>query len=162
MLARGGGSVTLGALARPRGDVQVAPRDHRSPHRVDRRARNLLPRLSGRERRARRLRALARGVRTGRRALPPLRCSPGRNARHRWTVNGSVRALSKVELLRPPTSDAHLATMRAHVRADAKDRPGVYRMLSADGEIVYVGKSKKVRTRLLSYFRCAFPEEKGT
>ncbi|MDB4883148.1 MAG: UvrB/UvrC protein [Gemmatimonadetes bacterium] len=51
--------------------------------------------------------------------------------------------------------------MRAHVRATAKDRPGVYRMLSADGEIVYVGKSKKVRTRLLSYFRCAFPEDKG-
>ncbi|MEO7180437.1 MAG: UvrB/UvrC motif-containing protein [Gemmatimonadaceae bacterium] len=51
--------------------------------------------------------------------------------------------------------------MRAHVRATAKDRPGVYRMLSADGEIVYVGKSKRVRTRLLSYFRCAFPEEKG-
>ena len=51
--------------------------------------------------------------------------------------------------------------MRAHVRATAKDRPGVYRMLSSDGEIVYVGKSKRVRTRLLSYFRCAFPEEKG-
>jgi excinuclease ABC subunit C len=26
---------------------------------------------------------------------------------------------------------------------------------------VYVGKSKRVRSRLLSYFRCAFPEEKG-
>ena len=51
--------------------------------------------------------------------------------------------------------------MRAHVRAHAKDRPGVYRMLSSDGEIVYVGKSKKVRTRLLSYFRCVFPEDKG-
>jgi excinuclease ABC subunit C len=51
--------------------------------------------------------------------------------------------------------------MRAHVRATAQDRPGVYRMLAADGEIVYVGKSKRVRTRLLSYFRCAFPEEKG-
>lgn len=51
--------------------------------------------------------------------------------------------------------------MRAHVRAGAEDRPGVYRMLSADGEIVYVGKSKRVRSRLLSYFRCAFPEEKG-
>jgi excinuclease ABC subunit C len=51
--------------------------------------------------------------------------------------------------------------MRAHVRANATDRPGVYRMLSSDGEIVYVGKSKKLRTRLLSYFRCAFPEEKG-
>ena len=34
-------------------------------------------------------------------------------------------------------------------------------MLSADGEIVYVGKSKKLRTRLLSYFRCTFPEDKG-
>jgi excinuclease ABC subunit C len=72
-----------------------------------------------------------------------------------------VRALSKVALLRPPTSDAQLAAMRAHVRATAKDRPGVYRMLSADGEIVYVGKSKRVRTRLLSYFRCSFPEDKG-
>lgn len=45
--------------------------------------------------------------------------------------------------------------MRASVRATAKDRPGVYRWLSADGEVVYVGKSKKLRTRLLSYFRCA-------
>jgi len=26
---------------------------------------------------------------------------------------------------------------------------------------VYVGKAKRLRTRLLSYFRCAFPEEKG-
>jgi excinuclease ABC subunit C len=74
-----------------------------------------------------------------------------------------MRALSKLkkELLRPPTSDAQLAAMRAEVRSQAKDRPGVYRMLSADGEIVYVGKSKKLRTRLLSYFRCSFPEDKG-
>ena len=34
-------------------------------------------------------------------------------------------------------------------------------MLSSDGEIVYVGKSKRLRSRLLSYFRCAFPEDKG-
>jgi excinuclease ABC subunit C len=34
-------------------------------------------------------------------------------------------------------------------------------MISSDGEIVYVGKSKRIRSRLLSYFRCAFPEEKG-
>jgi excinuclease ABC subunit C len=72
-----------------------------------------------------------------------------------------VRALPKVDLLRPRTSDAQLATLRAHVRANAQDRPGVYRMLSPDGEIVYVGKSKRIRTRLLSYFRCAYPEEKG-
>ena len=34
-------------------------------------------------------------------------------------------------------------------------------MIASDGEIVYVGKSKRVRSRLLSYFRCAFPEDKG-
>ncbi len=71
------------------------------------------------------------------------------------------RARSTVDHPRPPTSDAQLATMRAAVRSLAKDRPGVYRMLSAEGEIVYVGKSKKLRTRLLSYFRCSFPEDKG-
>jgi len=51
--------------------------------------------------------------------------------------------------------------MRSRIRAEAADRPGVYRMLAADGEIVYVGKSKQLRTRLLSYFRGEFPEDKG-
>jgi excinuclease ABC subunit C len=51
--------------------------------------------------------------------------------------------------------------MRSLVKKDAADRPGIYRMLSPTGEVVYVGKSKRVRTRLLSYFRCAYPEEKG-
>ena len=72
-----------------------------------------------------------------------------------------MRAKAKAELLRPPTSEAQLASMRNAVRSGVKDRPGVYRMLSAEGEIVYVGKSKKLRTRLLSYFRCSFPEDKG-
>lgn len=62
---------------------------------------------------------------------------------------------------REPTSDAQLAAMRTLVRESAADRPGIYRMLSSTGEVVYVGKSKRVRTRLLSYFRCAYPEEKG-
>ena len=34
-------------------------------------------------------------------------------------------------------------------------------MLSRDGEVLYIGKSKRVRTRLMSYFRCAYPEDKG-
>ena len=72
-----------------------------------------------------------------------------------------MRALSSVGLLRPRTSDAQLATMRDAVKAGAKDQPGVYRMLANDGEIVYVGKSKKLRTRLLSYFRCDYPADKG-
>lgn len=59
------------------------------------------------------------------------------------------------------TTDSQLKALRAQVRADAADRPGTYRMVAGDGEILYVGKSKQVRTRLLSYFRCAYPEDKG-
>jgi excinuclease ABC subunit C len=62
---------------------------------------------------------------------------------------------------REPTSDAQIAAMKDRVRTGAADRPGIYRMLSSTGEVVYVGKSKRVRSRLLSYFRCAYPEEKG-
>lgn len=42
--------------------------------------------------------------------------------------------------------------LRATAR-EARNSPGVYRMLAADGEVLYVGKSKTLRTRLLSYFR---------
>ena len=64
-------------------------------------------------------------------------------------------------MARAQTSEAHIATMRGEVRASAQDRPGIYRMMSSDGEVLYIGKSKRVRTRLMSYFRCAYPEEKG-
>ncbi len=44
-------------------------------------------------------------------------------------------------------------SLRDEVRAAAEDRPGVYRWLSANGRILYVGKSVRLRSRLLSYFR---------
>ena len=69
--------------------------------------------------------------------------------------------MSKVKLRRPPTSDVQLRVMRTHVRENALDRPAVYQMVAADGEIVYVGTSKQLRSRLLSYFRAAFPDDKG-
>ena len=69
-----------------------------------------------------------------------------------------MRTLSRLKLFQ--ASKDQLAAMRADVRAHCDDRPGVYRMLAPDGEIVYVGKSKRIRTRLLSYFRCG-PDEKG-
>jgi excinuclease UvrABC nuclease subunit len=34
-------------------------------------------------------------------------------------------------------------------------------MITETGEVTYVGKSKRLRTRLLSYFRAAYPEEKA-
>lgn len=49
--------------------------------------------------------------------------------------------------------------LRAHVRAHAENRPGTYRMLGPGGELLYVGKSIRVRTRLLSYFRAARGEK---
>src|ERR1700704_4108107 len=70
-----------------------------------------------------------------------------------------IRGAARLE--RQPTSDAQLAIMRTNVRDSAVDRPGVYRMLSSEGEVLYVGKSKRVRSRLMSYFRCEYPEDKG-
>jgi excinuclease ABC subunit C len=52
-----------------------------------------------------------------------------------------------------------LDELRANVRAHAENRPGTYRMLGPGGELLYVGKSIRVRTRLLSYFRAARGEK---
>jgi excinuclease ABC subunit C len=57
--------------------------------------------------------------------------------------------------------DGALLALRAGVREQARDLPGIYRMLAPGGEVLYIGKSKRVRSRLLSYFRCAFPDDKG-
>lgn len=51
--------------------------------------------------------------------------------------------------------------MLAVVKSDASDRPGTYRLLGKDGEVLYVGKSKGVRTRLLTHFRAAYPKDKS-
>jgi excinuclease ABC subunit C len=53
------------------------------------------------------------------------------------------------------------ATLRERVRASARNRPGTYRMLGEGGEVLYVGKSKQVRTRLLSYFRAKEGDKAG-
>lgn len=52
------------------------------------------------------------------------------------------------------------AELREHVRGRAENRPGVYRMVGPGGALLYVGKSLRIRGRLLSYFRCR-PGEKG-
>ncbi|MEP6832981.1 MAG: GIY-YIG nuclease family protein [Gemmatimonas sp.] len=50
--------------------------------------------------------------------------------------------------------------LRETVRKNAENRPGVYRMRNSQGELLYVGKSKQIRTRLLSYFRLPWPEHR--
>lgn len=44
-------------------------------------------------------------------------------------------------------------SLRENIRAAAENRPGVYRMYGPGEELLYVGKSVHVRSRVLSYFR---------
>lgn len=60
-----------------------------------------------------------------------------------------------------PIPSTDLEQLRRRVRALAENRPAVYRMLDASGRILYVGKAKRLRTRLLSYFRSEYPEDKA-
>lgn len=56
--------------------------------------------------------------------------------------------------VRPPqSSPAHRKQLRALVREGCQRRPGVYRMIGPTGIVIYVGQSRVLRTRLLSYFR---------
>lgn len=48
-----------------------------------------------------------------------------------------------------------LEALRRRVAALVENRPGVYRMLDPARRVAYVGKAKRLRTRLLSYFRAA-------
>src|SRR5258706_2797634 len=61
--------------------------------------------------------------------------------------------------LLPPTTD--LATLRSRVKALAENRPGIYRMVNDAGRVVYVGKAKRVKARVLSYFHAKYPDDKA-
>ena len=51
--------------------------------------------------------------------------------------------------------------LREQVRLGAKNRPGIYRFIGPRGEVLYVGKSVRVRSRLLSYFRSDVPSKQS-
>jgi excinuclease ABC subunit C len=46
-----------------------------------------------------------------------------------------------------------LSQLRAAVREQCPRRPGVYGMVDGHGELIYLGKAKSLRARLLGYFR---------
>lgn len=60
-----------------------------------------------------------------------------------------------------PLPAADLEQLRERVRALAENRPAVYRMTDARGRIIYIGKAKRLRTRLLTYFRAEYPGDKA-
>jgi len=74
------------------------------------------------------------------------------------TSDGPAAARTRKGKRRPVTD---LDALRALVKAGTQDRPGVYRFLGAEGGVLYVGKSKQLRTRLMSYFRAEWPHDKG-
>lgn len=60
-----------------------------------------------------------------------------------------------------PLASADLDALRDRVRLVAENRPAVYRMTDPAGRVLYVGKAKRLRARLMSYFRASFPEDKS-
>lgn len=56
---------------------------------------------------------------------------------------------------------ANLDALRRRVRHLAEQRPAVYRMLDPQGRVIYVGKAKRLRSRLLAYFRARYPDDKA-
>ena len=56
---------------------------------------------------------------------------------------------------------ADLPALRFRILRLAEERPGTYRMLDASGRVLYVGKAKALRTRLLTYFRAQYPDDKA-
>ncbi len=53
------------------------------------------------------------------------------------------------------------AQLRAQVRQQLPREPGVYGMLDVIGRLIYVGKSKSLRNRVLSYFLPNNEEDKA-
>ena len=68
-------------------------------------------------------------------------------------------ALKKSRLLALPVAD--LGLLRDKVRALAENRPAVYEMVDNTGKVLYVGKAKRLRNRLLCYFRAEYPADKA-
>src|SRR5262249_21999495 len=62
-------------------------------------------------------------------------------------------ALAAAEIPCHAVSGDRPARLRVKVRQECPGRPGVYGMLNQNGQLVYVGKAKSLRARLLSYFR---------
>ena len=154
---------------------RLTPDDHRRLHAEIRRilqaaiASNgtTVPRLPHRHRRAGQLPARAARLRPRGRALPSLRHAAHRDARDRRAASpSSAIAASREPLRRAPSAPPRCLrpTSTSSASGCARSRrtgPAIYRMMDATGRVLYVGKAKRLRTRLLTYFRAEYPDDKA-
>lgn len=72
----------------------------------------------------------------------------------RLAVPGPAPSLGLVQGDRP-------GRLKVRVRRECPRCPGVYGMINERGELIYVGKAKSLRARLLSYFRTSRDDKAG-
>jgi DNA polymerase-3 subunit epsilon len=63
---------------------------------------------------------------------------------------------------KPAGRSKRLYPMNPQIRQQLPDKPGVYRMLRAGGDLLYIGKAKSLKQRVNSYFRPKAPHAEHT
>lgn len=72
-----------------------------------------------------------------------------------------VEPSARIHVRPPQSTPAQRKALRERVRAGCESRPGVYRMIGPTGLVLYVGQSRALRKRLLSYFTAKGRRHKG-
>ena len=63
---------------------------------------------------------------------------------------------------RPAGRSKRVFPMNPQIRQQLPDKPGIYRMLRAGGDLLYIGKAKSLKLRVNSYFRPKAPHAEHT
>jgi DNA polymerase-3 subunit epsilon len=63
---------------------------------------------------------------------------------------------------RPQKRSGRDYPMKPEIRLNLPDKPGIYRMLRSNGDLLYIGKAKSLKQRVNSYFRRKEPHAEHT